>query len=125
VLGGFGWCPAPAFVQLLPNPAARTRNQAPRRQRFKSSDTPSPSNQPLLDPKVISHQVVVPGEDLRPIGLLGASASSCNGLCAPGVALAMHRGVSSWYDRNYAVAIASATNAAIAAVNSRLLFSQA
>ena len=38
---------------------------------------------------------------------------------------AMHRGVSSWYDRSYAVATASATNAAIAAVNSRLLSSQA
>ncbi|MGB0095348.1 MAG: hypothetical protein WBP81_22770 [Solirubrobacteraceae bacterium] len=33
--------------------------------------------------------------------------------------------VSSWYDRSYAVATASATNAAIAAVNSRLLSSQA
>jgi hypothetical protein len=41
------------------------------------------------------------------------------------VVAGMHRGVSSWYDRSYAVATASATNAAIAAVNSRLLSSQA
>jgi hypothetical protein len=37
----------------------------------------------------------------------------------------MHRGVWSWCDRDYAVATASARNAAIAAVNSRLLSSQA